>query len=193
MSSELKELIEGLFSTSPGQRASSAALIRLHWIPTACAAVLDWFEDKELDQLLSGPKRKITVGVAVERETFLKIRTANGMPPLAHVPADQDAEEFELNFELGNTLDILTSRAPGGNGAIAKYLAKFGEGIQQVEFRCGDVDRATQILKERFGIEPVYPTTRPGADGTRINFFLVANPDGGKILIELYEPSADTG
>ena len=89
-------------------------------------------------------------------------------------------------------MDILTSRAPGGYGAIAKYLAKFGEGVQQVEFRCLDVDRATEILKEKFGIAPVYPETRAGADGTWVNFFLVAVPGGGKILIELYELAGDS-
>jgi hypothetical protein len=31
---------------------------------------------------------------------------------------------------------------------------------------------------------------RPGADGTRVNFFLVPSPDGGKVLIELYEGPA---
>ena len=56
-----------------------------------------------------------------------------------------------------------------------------------MEFRCSNVDRATEILKEKFKIVPVYPATRPGADGTRVNFFLVASPDGGKVLIELYE------
>ena len=103
------------------------------------------------------------------------------------MPADQDAEEFELRFADDVFLDVLTTREPGGSGAIAKYLAKFGEGVQQVEYRCTNVDRATQILKDKFGVVPVYPATRPGADGTRINFFLVVSPDGGKVLIELYE------
>jgi hypothetical protein len=84
-------------------------------------------------------------------------------------------------------LDILTSRAPGGDGAIAKYLAKFGEGIQQVEFRCEDVDRATGILKEKFDVKAIYPETRAWADGTRMNFFLVPTAEGRKVLIELYE------
>jgi hypothetical protein len=130
---------------------------------------------------------KVTVGLAVQRETFAKIRAANGMPRLAEVPSDQDAEEFELHFVSGVSLDILTSRAPGGEGAIARYLGKFGEGVQQVEFRCSNVDRASEILKEKFGLAAVYPETRAGADGTRVNFFLVPVPDGGKILIELYE------
>jgi hypothetical protein len=132
----------------------------------------------------------VTVGFAVARETFSPIRVANGTPRLAEVPADQDAEEFELHFAKDVSLDILTTREPGGNGAIARYLAKFGEGIQQVEFRCSNVDRATAIIKEKFRVAPIYPETRPGADGTRINFFLMASPDGGKVLIELYEAPA---
>lgn len=81
----------------------------------------------------------------------------------------------------------MTTREPGGDGAIARYLSRFGEGVQQVEFLCTNVDRATEILKEKFKIAPVYPATRAGADGTRVNFFLVASPDGGKVLIELYQ------
>ena len=146
-----------------------------------------WWSDEELAALVSAPVPDVTVGLAVQRETFAKIRAANGMPRLAEVPSDQDAEEFELHFANRVSLDILTSRAPGGEGAIARYLGKFGEGVQQVEFRCANVDRATQILKDKFRVAPVYPATRHGADGTRVNFFLVASPDGGKVLIELYE------
>ena len=86
--------------------------------------------------------------------------------------------EFELEFAEGSLphvhLDILTTKAPGGNGAIARFLEKFGEGIQQVEIDVTDVDRATEILRTRFKVEPIYPATRPGANGTRVNFFLVA-------------------
>ncbi len=96
--------------------------------------------------------------------------------------------ESELSSLLfGPNPAITVGLAPGGLGAIAKYLAKFGEGNQQVEYRCANVDRATQILKDKFGISPVYPAPRAGADGTRVNFFLVPSPDGGKVLIELYE------
>jgi hypothetical protein len=85
---------------------------------------------------------------------------------------------------------VLTTREPGGSGAIARYLAKLGEGVQQVEFGCENVDRATEILKEQFDVKPVYPATRPGADGTRVNFFLVPTSAGGKVLIELCEAPA---
>lgn len=153
-------------------------------------AVASWWGDEELSSLLLAPNPVITVGVAVPRETFNRIRIANGTPRLAEVPPDQDAEEFELHFAEAISLDLLTTREPGGEGAIARYLSKFGEGVQQVEFRCTNVDRATEIVKEKFKIAPIYPTTRAGADGTRVNFFLVESPDGGKVLIELYQAAS---
>jgi len=187
MSSALTTAIAGLGSTESSARDRAASEIYAAGQKAAEQAVESWRTDEELARLLLGQERELTVGLAVQRETFAKIRTANGVARLAEVPSDQDAEEFELHFSGGVSLDVLTSRAPGGDGAIARYLGKFGEGVQQVEFRCLNVDRATEILKEKFGVAAVYPETRPGADGTRVNFFLVPVPGGGKILIEFYE------
>ncbi len=154
--------------------------------------------DAELGELLSEfvldisdlelrlKSRNRVVGVAVLPENFRRIRSAMGSPQLAQVPADQDAMEFELHV-AGAELDILTTLAPGDRGAIATFLEKFGEGIQQVEYFVSDVDRATQILRERFGLQPIYPQTRAGADSTRVNFFLATTPEGKKVLIELVE------
>ncbi len=187
MASELAKVIADLSSSDGEARQRAAGEIYRLGRAAAGIAISEWWADAELGALLSAVNPIVTVGVAVARETFSPIRVANGTPRLAEVPADQDAEEFELHFGNGVSLDILTTREPGGNGAIAKYLAKFGEGVQQVEFRCSNVDRATEILKERFRLAPIYAETRPGANGTRVNFFLVASPDGGKVLIELYE------
>jgi hypothetical protein len=131
---------------------------------------------------------KTTVGIAVRAATFERIREANQMPRLADVPPDQDAQEFELHFSPGVQIDVLTTRDAEGNGAIARFLAKFGEGIQQVELTVGNVDRATALLAERFGLKAIYPAARAGADGTRVNFFLLA-AEGEKLLIELVEAS----
>jgi hypothetical protein len=187
MTNELKAMIEGLCSEDPQKRESEAARLYLEGATAAYAATRPWWDNQELSGLLLGKQREVTVGLAVDREIFVKIRTANGMPRLAEVPSDQDAEEFELHFAAGVALDLLTSRAPGGDGAIARYLDKFGGGIQQIEFRCQNVDQATETLKDKFGIKAIYPETRPGADGTRVNFFLIPSADSGKVLIELYE------
>jgi hypothetical protein len=187
MSSPLAQAIADLSSADESKRLAAAGEIYRLGRATAGSAISDWWADSELSRLLLAPHPAVTVGLAVERDTFGRIRIAHGTPRLADVPPDQDAEEFELHLREGVSLDILTTREPGGSGAIARYLGKFGEGIQQVEYRCANVDRARQILKEKLGVAPVYAATRAGADGTRVNFFLVASPDGGKVLVELYE------
>lgn len=148
-----------------------------------------WALDAELARLVGAPAMEITAGVAVEPELFAAIRNANGSPRLADVPQEQDASEFHLNFGNEARLEILTTRDPSGEGAIARYLKKFGSGIQHIEIATSDVGRAAEILKTRFAIQPIYPAARPGADGARINFFLVTNPAGKKLLLELEEPA----
>ena len=182
---ELKRQIKQLASRDLAERDAAAEELYIAGSVLARRAAREWLKDGDFTSLVERDP-KITVGIAVHPELFRQIREANGNPRLAEVPPDQDAEEFELHF-TGISLDVLTPKTPDGNGAIARYLARFGEGIQQVEFLCKDVDRATQILRERFGVAPVYPETRAGADGTRVNFFLVTTPDGQKVLIELYE------
>jgi hypothetical protein len=189
MNDILQRAIDGMSSSDSEVRMASAT--ELHHLGRGLLdhAVYPWWSDAELSALLEGGNPTVTVGLAVAPERFERIREASGSPRLADVPPDQDAQEFELHLPGGLSMDVLTSRDPAGSGAIARYLQKFGEGIQQVEFRCKDVDRATQILREKFAMNPVYPAARPGADGTRINFFLVSAPGANKVLIELYEPS----
>lgn len=187
MRNPLSAFIAALSSLDPAARAEAAAALYQAGRAMAEPEASRWRGDAELGGLLGGNAPRITVGVAVLPETFARIRAANGAPRLADVPPEQDAAEFELHFRENIALDILTTRDPAGNGAIARYLAKLGEGIQQVEYRATDVDRATQLLKEKFGVAPVYAETRPGADGTRVNFFLAAAPGGAKVLIEFYE------
>jgi hypothetical protein len=183
-SRSLAELIRAL---SKAEEAGKSALVEIYRRGRALAdpIVRTWASDPEFAALL-GPELRSTVGLAVTNGTSSRIFTAWGLTGFADVPPDQDVLEFEIGVP-GAHLDILTSTNPAGSGAIACYLAKFGEGIQQVEYRVADVDRATQILREKFRQAPVYPATRPGADGTRINFFLASSPDGPKILIELYQ------
>lgn len=204
MSSALPAAIAMLSSADPSERAAGARDIYRVGRDLADEASRKWRNNPEFAALLEGFGGKdphCTVGLAVKPTTFEAIYAANGSPHLANVPPDQDAREFELHFhedgdedgdedrdEHGNVaLDILTTREPEGQGAIARYLSRFGEGIQQVEYRCRDVDAATALLKKTFGVEPIYPDTRPGADSTRINFFLARTIDGNKVLVELYE------
>jgi hypothetical protein len=189
MNELLLRAIEGLASHEAEVRLLSATEIYREGRSMADHAVYPWWADNELAELLGGGNPKATVGLAVSPDTFAKIHEAAGSPRLAQVPPDQDAAEFEIHVPGGLSLDILTTQDSSGDGAIARFLQKFGAGIQQVEFLCKDVDRAAEILRELFGVQSIYPAARPGADGARVNFFLVAAPGASKVLIELYEPA----
>jgi hypothetical protein len=196
------ELIAGLADNDSMERAWTASSLFGAGLFRVLDSLQDWEHDEDWRSIMVrgnfGGIRptvpfdaRLTVGIAVLPETFNKIRAACGSPPLADAPADQDVVEFELVLTEGGLsdvrLDILTTKAPGGDGAIARFLAKFGEGIQQVEIDVTDVDRATEILRTRFKIEPIYPETRVGANGTRVNFFLVTARNDQKTLVELVE------
>lgn len=198
---DIARWIGQLANPDPATRGAAAHALRAAAFTQCFSGSNDWIRDPEFRELTrpfatdaTGDPRwrrpPLVVGVAVRPDNFEKIRAANGSPRLSDVPPDQDALEFELHFGGNGDLDILTTREPGGAGAIARYLQKFGEGIQQVEVNVIDADRATELLRARFGLTPIYPATRPGADGTRVNFFLVPAANGKKCLIELVEPAA---
>lgn len=189
MSNEsMPPLICALSNPDPATRQNTAKAVFETGAQLIAPLLREWMSDPDLASCIAyAGAPQITVGIAVEPQRFDAIRAASGMPPLADVPPDQDAKEFELAFPDGVHLDILTTREPGGTGAIARYLKKLGEGIQQIEVNVNEVDRATELLRTRFGLTPVYPATRQGANGTRVNFFLVALPAGGKLLVELVQ------
>lgn len=168
------------------REAAAYALFRLG-CASAEPVLMKWFADPEFRALVPRGGVLLTVGLAVQPPSFEAIRGRFGQPPLAEVPADQDALEFELSFAHGVRLDVITPRTATGEGAIAKFLARFGEGIQQVECDVRDVSRATEILQQRFQVQPIYPQIRAGANQTRVNFFLVPIADNRKLLIELVE------
>ena len=187
---EIAPLIRRLCEADPEKCAMAATEIFARGSEIAGAAMQDWLAYAPFANLLvRSPSGTLetTVGIAVKSDTFERIRAANNSPRLADVPPDQDAKEFELEFPGGVRLDVLTTRHSGGPGAIARFLLKIGEGIQQIEINVTDVDHATKILRVRFAMEPVYPATRAGADGTCVNFFLAPAPQGKKVLIELVE------
>ncbi len=184
---ETNDPIARLASGDAAERRVAADRLYAQGCLLADSATRAWRADPDFAALLAGSP---TVGIAVHPQAFEDIRRAHGAPPLAELPPDLDAQEFELHVPLENgiaQLDILTTRASGAGGAIAKYLENFGAGIQQVEYFVRDVDRATQLLRARFGVQPIYPKTRAGADGTRVNFFLASTPEGKKVLIELVQ------
>ena len=199
--SDFAEWIRRLADSDPGKRRAAAAQLHSAGATLFFSAAREWLEDTEFRKLVcpsfagaaGEPNREdipFSIGIAVQADNFEKIRVANGSPPLADVPPDQDALEFDLRSSEHEEFDILTTRDPGGPGVIARYLKKFGEGIQQIEVSVSGVDRATEILRTRFGLTPVYPQTHAGANGTRVNFFLAPAAEGRRVLIELVEAAS---
>lgn len=178
------ELVRCLTSTEDDTRSNAAKELYRRGRELAEEAIATWRRDSEIGALILNDA---TVGVTVTPERFAAVRSALGNPRLADVPPEQDAQEFEWSLGGGVQLDILTTRDPNSVGAIARFLAKFGEGIQQVEFPTPDVERATAMIRSRLGVAAIYPATRAGADGTRVNFFLASTAGGKKVLIELVE------
>ncbi|PID76167.1 MAG: methylmalonyl-CoA epimerase [Deltaproteobacteria bacterium] len=86
-------------------------------------------------------------------------------------------------FPVGDSeVELLESTSP--NGAVAKYIAKRGEGIQHVAFRVKNIEAALNELKEK-GVQLIDETPRHGAGGARIAF-LHPKSTGG-VLVELCE------
>ena len=198
---DITRWIRGLADPDPAKRLAAATQLQLVASTLCQSAINEWNENLEFRELLlpfladaagkpNHGKTPFVTGIAVQPDNFEQIRTANGSPRLADVPPDQDALEFELRFGDHADFDILTTREPGGSGVIARYLQKFGEGIQQIEILATNVDRATEILGTQFHLAPIYPATRAGADGTRVNFFLAAAPGNKRVLIEIVEAKA---
>jgi hypothetical protein len=181
------EWIVRLAAADARRREEAAAELFRRGCAAAEPVLRTWFADREFRALLRTGSPLLTVGIAVEPTRFQQIRRAFGEPRLAAVPPEQDAMEFELHFAHGVRLDVLTTRDPAGGGALARFLTRSGEGIQQVECEVRDVSRAVEMLRGRFALEPVYPEIRAGADGNRVNFFLVPAGEGRKVLIELVE------
>lgn len=73
------------------------------------------------------------------------------------------------------------------DSAIGRFLARSGEGIQQLAFRVTDVEVAAQRLRAA-GLRLLYDEPRRGTAGSRINF--VHPKDCGGVLVELVEPPA---
>ncbi|MDO4716058.1 MAG: methylmalonyl-CoA epimerase [Propionibacteriaceae bacterium] len=70
------------------------------------------------------------------------------------------------------------------DSAIGKFLAKNGQGMQQLAYRVADIDHVCEVLRSR-GVRLLYPEPKRGTSNSRINF--VHPKDAGGVLLELVE------
>ncbi|MCK5891072.1 MAG: methylmalonyl-CoA epimerase [Aeromicrobium sp.] len=90
--------------------------------------------------------------------------------------------------DSGSFIQLLSPLSP--DTTIGKFLAKNGQGIQQLAYRVSDLDAVSATLRER-GARLLYDEARNGTGGSRVNF--VHPKDAGGVLVELVEPAGDGG
>ncbi|MCG0276744.1 MAG: methylmalonyl-CoA epimerase [Thermosediminibacteraceae bacterium] len=79
-------------------------------------------------------------------------------------------------------VELLESTDP--EGPIAKFIEKYGEGIQHIAFQVDDIEKALEELKQK-GVRLIDEKPRYGAGGAKIAFI---HPKATKgVLIELCE------
>ena len=104
--------------------------------------------------------------------------------PLLHEEVNEEQGVREAMVGIGDAAIQLLAPLRE-DSPIGKFLARNGEGIQQVAFRVEDIDLAAQRLRDA-GLRLLYDEPKRGTAGSRVNF--VHPKDCGGVLVELVEP-----
>jgi methylmalonyl-CoA/ethylmalonyl-CoA epimerase len=123
------------------------------------------------------------IGIAVKNldETVAFYRQVMGL----EVSSSEVFNGMKVAFlRIGNSeLELLEDLTP--DGAIARHVAKRGEGMQHVAYRVDDIDQALRDMRTK-GIELIDERPRPGARNARVAFLHPKSTKG--VLIEFVEP-----
>lgn len=127
------------------------------------------------------------VGLAVQDldQAIAFYQDAFGMQ-LVHEEVNEEQGVREAMMAVGDSGSCIQLLAPlSEDSPIGKFLARNGEGIQQVAYRVSDIEVAADELRSA-GVRMLYEAPKRGTAGSRVNF---AHPkDCGGVLIELVEP-----
>ena len=105
--------------------------------------------------------------------------------------AEQGVEEAMM--AVGDSGSCVQLLAPlSDDSPVGKFLARSGEGVQQVAYGTDDVVAESARLREQ-GMTLLYDEPRAGTAGSKVNFIHPRSTGG--VLVELVEaaPSADEG
>ena len=127
------------------------------------------------------------VGLAVRDldQAIAFYQDAFGME-LVHEEVNEEQGVREAMMAVGDSGSCIQLLAPlSEDSPIGKFLARNGEGIQQVAYRVTDVEQAADELREG-GVRMLYDLPKRGTAGSLVNF---CHPkDCGGVLIELVQP-----
>jgi methylmalonyl-CoA/ethylmalonyl-CoA epimerase len=123
------------------------------------------------------------IGIAVRDldETVAFYRDVMGL----EVSATEIFNGMKIAFlRVGDSeLELLEDMTP--DGAIARHIAKRGEGLQHVAYRVENIEQALEEMRAK-GVELIDERPRPGARRARVAFLHPKSTKG--VLIEFVEP-----
>ena len=129
------------------------------------------------------------VGIAVrdldEAKAFYS--EAFGMR-VVHEEVNEEQGVREAMLAVGDSGSCIQLLAPlREDSPIGKFLARSGEGIQQMAYSVEDIDAVSATLRER-GLRLLYDEPKTGTAGSRVNF--IHPKDAGGVLVELVQAGA---
>ncbi len=106
-----------------------------------------------------------------------------------HVETNEEQGVREAMLAVGDSGSCIQLLAPlRPDSPIGKFLARNGEGIQQMAYGVDDMDATCAQLRST-GVRLLYDTPKRGTAGSRVNF--VHPKDAGGVLVELVEAAAE--
>jgi methylmalonyl-CoA/ethylmalonyl-CoA epimerase len=127
------------------------------------------------------------IGIAVKNldETVAFYRHVMGL----EVSATEVFNGMKIAFlRIGDSeLELLEDLTP--DGAIARHVAKRGEGVQHVAYRVDNLEQALRDMRAK-GIDLIDERPRPGARNARVAFLHPKSTKG--VLIEFVESQRST-
>ena len=131
------------------------------------------------------------VGIAVpDLDAAIEFYSSTFGLQTVHQEVNEEQGVREAMLAVGESGSMIQLLAPlRDDSTIAKFLARKGQGIQQLAYRVSDLDAVSRILRER-GVRLLYPEPRRGTSDSRVNF--VHPKDAGGVLVELVEPAGGT-
>ena len=130
------------------------------------------------------------VGVAVpDLDVAIAFYTEKYGMRLLHEETNEEQGVREAMMGVGESGSCIQLLAPlTDDSPIGKFLARSGEGIQQMAYTVSDMDALCDHLRS-VGVRVLYDTPKRGTANSRVNF--VHPKDAGGVLIELVEPATD--
>ena len=106
-----------------------------------------------------------------------------------HEETNEEQGVREAMLAVGDGTTRIQLLAPlNDESTIAKFLGRNGPGMQQLAYTVEDIEKVSDVLRER-GLRLLYDEPRRGTSDSRVNF--IHPKDAGGVLVELVQPATD--